>query len=278
MRARARRLGPDDMTRIVAFLDQDPIANLPLRQRLFNNPPQLLGQEVVRGYEVEGELIGLCHYGAILNPVGAYPEALDAFAESAGFFRRAASIVGRSDSALGLYHRLIRRWGWSWEKPRNIRVNQPLMVWRGISQVAPEPTLRQLTEAEFDSYFEASVHMYTEEIGVSPLEGGGEAYAQAVRHRLRSGNAYGVVRDGQVLFKADLGIVFAGEAQIQGVWMAPALRGRGLAAAAMTAFVKQVSRRYPKLSLYVNDFNLPAIRAYLRSGFEPEGSMSTVHY
>ena len=276
MRGRSFRMGPDDAERVEAFLDWDPVANLALRQRVRTIPPGSRGG-VLHGYERDGRLLGLCYYGPTIYPVGADPDALDAFAEAGGPLCRAGSMVGRSEAVLGLHHRLGCRWGWSWLNPRNIRSSQPLMIWAGPSQVAPEPSLRVLTEAEYDSYFAASVHMYTEEIGVSPLEGG-SGYARAVRERLQSGRAFGVVRQGQVLFKADLGITFEGHAQIQGVWLAPALRGRGLAAPAITALVDQVRPHYPTVSLYVNDFNTPAIRTYLRAGFVQIGAMSTVHY
>lgn len=277
MEGRSFRMGPDDVPRVEAFLDWDPIANLALRRRLATAELDTRGPCGLYGYEQHGRLLGVCYYGSTIYPVGAHPQALDAFAEYGGPLCRAGSMVGRSDAVLGLHDRLARRWGWSWQRPRNIRYSQPLMVWEGPSQVDPEPSLRQLTEAEYDSYLAASVHMYTEEIGVSPLEGG-SGYAHAVRERLRAGHAFGVVRQGQVLFKADIGITFDGHAQIQGVWLTPGLRGRGLAAPAMTALVNQVRSSYPRISLYVNDFNTPAIRTYLRTGFVQIGAMSTVHY
>ena len=42
--------------------------------------------------------------------------------------------------------------------------------------------------------------------------------------------------------------------------------------------MRLVQRRYPVVSLYVNDFNVPALRSYERLGFRTVGSLSTVHY
>ena len=36
--------------------------------------------------------------------------------------------------------------------------------------------------------------------------------------------------------------------------------------------------RYPVISLYVNDFNAPAIASYERLGFVEVGALATVHY
>src|SRR4029453_8690387 len=65
--------------------------------------------------------------------------------------------------------------------------------------------------------------------------------------------------------------------QVQGVWVDPEFRGRGLAAAAMAAMVHDALRRVaPTVSLYVNDYNTPARRVYARCGFESAGEFAPV--
>ena len=66
--------------------------------------------------------------------------------------------------------------------------------------------------------------------------------------------------------------------QVQGVWLDPSLRGRGLAAPAMAAAVRLARTVAPTVSLYVNDFNLPARATYARVGFRDIGEFATVHY
>ena len=65
--------------------------------------------------------------------------------------------------------------------------------------------------------------------------------------------------------------------QIQGVWVAPAQRGRGLGTAG-TAAVVEYARTViaPVVSLYVNDFNTPARVAYRRVGFREVGRYASV--
>ena len=58
----------------------------------------------------------------------------------------------------------------------------------------------------------------------------------------------------------------------------PALRGRGLAAPAMAAVVRLAQAMVPTVSLYVNDYNLPARATYARVGFQEVGAFATVHY
>ena len=83
---------------------------------------------------------------------------------------------------------------------------------------------------------------------------------------------------GRVIFKADLGPKLGGQAQLQGVWVDPALRGQGLSVPALSGMLHLAMRRFPRISLYVNDFNTPAIRAYERLGFVEVGALATVHF
>ena len=64
-------------------------------------------------------------------------------------------------------------------------------------------------------------------IGSSPFKYG-TGYERFVMQRLVDGDAFGVVDDhGKVIFKADLGPRLGDQAQLQGVWVDPALRGQG---------------------------------------------------
>jgi predicted GNAT family acetyltransferase len=66
-------------------------------------------------------------------------------------------------------------------------------------------------------------------------------------------------------------------AQVQGVWVDPEFRGRGLASAAMAAVTRDALRRVaPTVSLYVNDYNIAARRVYARCGFMPAGTFATI--
>src|SRR5690606_16411365 len=94
---------------------------------------------------------------------------------------------------------------------------------------------------------------------------------------VRAGRAYARFVDGEVVFKAELAVVTRHTTQVQGVWVAPEWRGRGLATAAMSAVVRDAPRRVAPIgSLYFNYYNYPALRLYVRCGFQPVGAFATV--
>jgi predicted GNAT family acetyltransferase len=80
-----------------------------------------------------------------------------------------------------------------------------------------------------------------------------------------------------VIFKAEIGAVCRAACQIQGVWVAPAHRGRGIGTAGTAAVVEYARTAIaPVVSLYVNDFNAPARAAYRRVGFRDAGRYASV--
>jgi predicted GNAT family acetyltransferase len=122
--------------------------------------------------------------------------------------------------------------------------------------------------------------MYTEELGVSPeLGGGAEGYRARVRQLIQFGWSFARYEQGRVVFKAEVAFATPTNAQVQGVWVAPERRGQGLAAGGMAAVVELVRARVaPVVSLYVNDWNEPARRAYEKVGFEQTGTFSTIMF
>src|SRR5260370_1080920 len=102
--------------------------------------------------------------------------------------------------------------------------------------VPPDPLVRLVRPDEIDTLLPASVAMFTEEVGVSPVgPDGGAAYRARVAELIRAGRSYARIEHGQVIFKAEIGAVTPMAFQVQGVWVPPELRARGHAARGMAA-------------------------------------------
>lgn len=273
-----RVLGSDDLSAVAGLLVRRPVHNLFVSSRIrFGGlDPADLGCPIW-GWERDGELRALCHAGSNLVPVIDDPDAIDAFATFAGR-RRCSSISGESSAVMPLWRRLQELAGSSWSEVREVRARQPLMVIDHEPTVEPDPDLVLADATMMDSYFDAAVRMYTEEVGVSPLDPSPHSYRSYVRTLINCGRAFAVLRDGEVIFKADLGSVTTRCCQIQGVWLDPRYRGAGLAPSMMAAVVQRARMRYPTVSLYVNDFNHAALATYRRTGFRQEGEFATVLY
>lgn len=278
-RGSVRVLGRDDLAATVALLSSNPVENVFVASRVRSSGLDQAGLGCpLWGYEREGALRALFHAGSNLVPVCADSEAIDAWARVAGRHRACASIIGPSATALALWRRLGELWGRDWTDVRNVRPRQPVMSIDHDPVMGFDPEVHRIGLEHWDPYYEAAVKMYTEEVGVSPLQGNPAGYRFYVRQLITSGRAFGIVRRGRVVFKADLGSVSGSVCQVQGVWLDPSLRGRGLAAPAMAGAVRLARTVAPTVSLYVNDFNLPARATYARVGFRDVGEFATIHY
>jgi hypothetical protein len=230
------------------------------------------------GFGAGRELDAVCLAGANLIPFsapGAERAAAAAFAERARRTgRRCSTIVGPAASVGPLWDLLSPHWG----PARDHRPRQPLMAIDGPPAVAAEPRVRPVRPAELEILLPAAVAMFTEEVGVSPLRvDGGAGYRARVTELVRAGHSLAWIENGEVLFKAEIGAVSRSACQLQGVWVAPAYRGRGIGTAGTAAVVEYARTSVaPVVSLYVNDFNRSARAAYRRVGFREVGQYSSV--
>lgn len=277
MTGAVRLLAGADAPELRSLLGADPVAYAMVTERT-----QMVGVGTALGAEVwgwfpDGNLEAALYMGANVVPIEADKPAARAFAQRARLTpRRCSSIVGPSDAVLTFHDGVAETWG----QPREVRPRQPLLAIAAEPQVVPDPRVRAATADEVDLLFPASVAMFTEELGVSPIgSDAGAAYRRRVATLVRQGRAFVLIENDRVLFKAEVGVAAGEVAQIQGVWVDPAYRGRGLSAPALAAVVQLCRQRFAAtVSLYVNDFNAPALAAYDRVGFQRVGEFATVLY
>jgi predicted GNAT family acetyltransferase len=275
----ARVLDEGDEPAVHRLLASDPVASCVLAGRVeaVGTATSSLGAPLW-GIGTGRRLDAVCLAGANLIPFavpGTERTAAVAFAERARKAgRRCSTIVGPAASVAPLWELLAPYWG----PARDHRPHQPLLAIDGPPAVAPEPRVRPVRPNELEILLPAAVAMFTEEVGVSPLRvDGGSGYRARVSELVRAGYSVAWIEDGEVLFKADIGAVSRAACQVQGVWVAPAHRGKGIGTAGTAAVVEYARRSIaPVVSLYVNDFNAPARAAYRRVGFREVGRYASV--
>ncbi|RMI38539.1 GNAT family N-acetyltransferase [Streptomyces triticirhizae] len=277
-----RVLGPEELGAVLAVLNEDPVANAFVTARVLDSrlePPYLGGE--MWGHFRGGALTALCYAGANLVPIRTRAsddaEAVAAFAARArDQGRRCSSIVGPAEPTARLWSLLEPHWG----PAREIRRRQPLLVTRSVpAGVTPDPCVRRMRRDEMPLVLPAAVDMFTEEVGVSPLEAddGGLTYQARVAEIVGAGRCFARVEDGRVVFKAEIGAVTPQACQLQGVWTAPDRRGEGLATRGLATVLRHaLAESAPLVSLYANDFNAPALAVYRRLGFTETGALMSV--
>lgn len=289
-RAGGRVLGDVDLQAALAVCARAPVASVLATTRLEQAVAGGLRTAggSLWGFEHEGELVAVCWAGANLVPVVPVRDprvaqrALDAFAGLArAQGRRCSSIVGAAEPVLGMWDRLSA----VWPAAREVRAVQPSMVIDHAPVVTPDPQVRRSRADEYGLVLPACIRMFTEEVGYSPAGGPNGPYETRVRGLIAAGRSFVRVEreDGRrgprdtVVFKAELGAVAGGVAQVQGVWVTPERRGERLSETGMAAVVELArTPETPVVSLYVNGYNHRAVAAYTAVGFRQVGTYATV--
>jgi hypothetical protein len=271
--ARVRVLNDADLPAAQALLAHRPVIDVFVASRVATAglSEWRLGAQVW-GHEQGRQLLSLCYAGANIWPVCAGPGSVHAFAAHARRQkRRCASIVGLATEVLPFWQLIESAWG----PPRELRSDQPLLVIDRPPLVAPDPRVRLVRSTELDVLLPAAVAMFTEEIGVPPENV--DLYRARVAELIAARRCFARIEDGRVLFKAEVGAATEAACQVQGVWVAPALRGKGFGTIGTAAVVTVAQRDIaPVVSLYVNGFNASARRAYERVGFRRVGTFASV--
>jgi predicted GNAT family acetyltransferase len=272
------RLADPDLPEVHRLVARDPIVNAVIAYRLAaasSLDVRTIGGEMY-GARRGGALVAACLHSGNLLTLG---EAEDtAWAALAGALlarqRLCSAVVGRSDAVRPLWRALAG----GWPPPRAVRATQPLLVTAGPVPVRGEASVRAAGPDDLERYLPAAAAMFAEELGISPNRSPGSAAFRArVSDLIRTGRAFAAFDfRGQVTFKADLGVVTAHTCQIQGVWVRPDLRGRGLGTAGLAAVLRHALTLAPTASLYVNDFNHAARRVYAKLGMREHSRLSTV--
>ena len=244
-----------------------PTSSCAVSSALVRTAPTGLGGELW-GFARPGSWSQLCYFGANLVPVEQRrrrpPVALPAW-RPAGTADAARRYSGRPTPVLTMWD-LLRRTG-----IRRGRCDQTSRCspCADRPRIPADPLVRRVWPHEIDTVLPACIAMFTEEVGVSPVgRDGGAHYRARVAELVTSGRAFARFEDGEVVFKAEIGAATPDACQVQGVWVRPDRRGEGLCAPGMAAVVEHaLARIAPVVTLYVNDYNLPARSAYRRVGF-----------
>jgi hypothetical protein len=267
-----RPIGRNDQSLALAALDRNPVRDVFIASRILHDGAlTALGPSPLWGAFENGELRGLLHVGPNLVPATDDQAACEALAAAAGGLYPTRMVVGER-ATVELLWSLI---GGGYPAPREVRRRQ------FVYAVDPDRLVRDphagaqgharlAGRSDEDQVLRLSAAMYTEEMGENPMARDPDGYRRRVRMLIARGWTYVYECGGQLQFKMDVGCASHHTAQIQGVYVPPDLRGRGVGTAAMAACCDLALDLHPNLSLYVNDFNTPAVALYERIGFRRE--------
>lgn len=197
-----------------------------------------------------------------------------AAADMAPFIERARWRILIGDEPLA--RALLEVAGGSWWRRRPTMRVQRFMTVDATSAVPDQVVegFRRAWRADLDLLEEYACMLHVEDrMGPALAAGARQGVRQRMADSIDRGMTWVVELQGRAVGKVDLSLHSTRRgAQIAGVYVDPAHRGRGIATGMVSAVSRQLlDQGLPVVSLHVRDDNTPAIAAYQRSGFVERG-------
>ncbi|HEX3467316.1 MAG TPA: GNAT family N-acetyltransferase [Candidatus Elarobacter sp.] len=220
-----------------------------------------------------GAVDGLAHFGAQLVLAADGEEVVAALAAELRKHRAPRSFVGPKPAVDALWERLRDRH----PRPSIVRAAQPVYALTPpeLRFAGGDVEVRRARDEDAPVIAEHSARMILGELGYDP-RANRPAFTAAVRRAIALGLWWVWIVDGRLRFQLNVGPRTRATAQLQGVWTPPEQRGNGYATRALAGIARRLFATEASLSLYVNDFNRPAIALYERLGFSRVGTFSTL--
>jgi GNAT superfamily N-acetyltransferase len=264
-----------DRTETLAFLNERPVHTVVMTSFIVDNGMQ---SDLNRGYffgyrNAAGKLEGVALIGHTTLVESRSPESLKALAFQARTSRMPIHLVMSGGEAAGEF--------WSYmtggsSVPR-LTCTEKLFELSFPFPVSPATDeLRPATEAELLEIAEAQAEIALMESGVNPMVTNRDAFLKRVVRRIDQGRIFVVVRDGKLVFKADVIAETSETAYLEGVYVAPEFRGKGLGSKYLSQVALRLLGRVGNVCLLSNVEFASAHASYRRAGFKSTDECTTL--
>jgi uncharacterized protein len=273
-----RLLADDDFKGALEFLQRDPLLNVYLIARLLEERTVALTQTATVRYNGAIVLVSSLATNIVLASDRAVSEEITDTAVSLIADRiltrmlPVRAIISPDHLVESLWRELRLRI----DPPTVVRMNQPVYaITPGELSDADHLTdlhaARYSTLRDFERLVPACAAMHKEEVGIDPLERDATGYRDRIRELIEKKRSVVRTVENVIASKCEYSAVTPAAVQLMGVWTDPRLRRRGLSRELLSEVCGHLLRRGRSVTLFVNDFNLPAIRLYESLGFRRIG-------
>lgn len=127
--------------------------------------------------------------------------------------------------------------------------------------------LRLATPADLDLIIPIHAAMAFDESGVNPLKADPEGFRQRCAQRIEKGRVWVWTEGDRLIFKADVIADTPEVSYLEGIYVSPEDRGKGLGLRCLSQLTRDLLRRTKCVCLLANERHQTAIRVYERAGF-----------
>jgi predicted GNAT family acetyltransferase len=268
-----KSISEDDVTSALEFLRRDPLINVYLISRILEERFASSAQTVEVRHNREVVLVASLATNIVLAGDPALPPDITETAVAVIAERiltrmlPVRAIISPAHLVEMLWARLRTRL----DPPTVVRMNQPVYAIRGRLDYPDLSEARDATSRDLEALVPACAAMHREEVGIDPLDRDAAGYRERVRELVEQRRSVIRLVDGSIAAKCEYSAVTSDMVQLMGVWTSPRFRRRGHARALLREVCGHMARKGKTVTLFVNDFNLPAIALYESLGYQRVG-------
>ncbi|HUP45044.1 MAG TPA: GNAT family N-acetyltransferase [Thermoanaerobaculia bacterium] len=264
-----RAVADDDARSVVAFLNREPLINVYLLSRLEEERSAAATQ--IFAVRHEGTIVMVASLASNVVLAAAPDERQERIESATALLADritnrmlpVRAIISPAKLVEPLWEQLRSRV----DPPTVIRMTQPIYAIRRRLDFPELKKARFGTRRDLDKLVPACAAMHKEEVGIDPLLRDAAGYRERIRELVDQRRSIVRVEQGEIAAKCEFSAVTAGAVQLMGVWTHPRFRRRGLAREMLREVCGHLFRKGKAVTLFVNDFNEPAIALYESLGF-----------
>ena len=268
-----RLLSDDDFKDALEFLQRDPLINVYLISRLLEERTLAAPQMAVVRYNGAIVVVASLATNIVLAGDPSIPKDITDSAISLIADRiltrmmPVRAIISPAPLVETLWSELRSRL----DPPTVVRLNQPVYALRKRADYPDLMLARYATLRDLDPLVPACAAMHKEEVGIDPLERDAAGYRERIRELIEKKRSVVRIVDRQIATKTEYSAVTNDAVQLMGVWTHPHYRRQGLSRELLREVCGHLGRKGKTVTLFVNDFNRPAIALYESLGFQRIG-------
>ena len=147
-----------------------------------------------------------------------------------------------------------------------------------LEGLEPVEALCSATESDLEQVMSINSAMAFEENGTNPLQRDLKGMTERTLQRIKRGRVWVLAEAGRVIFKADIISQTPQAAFLEGVYVHPQERGRGLGSRCLTQLGSILLKNAPSLTVVVNRENQRALALYQRLNYQFRSPYLTVYF
>lgn len=271
----AFRLGESDSAEVLAFLAIDPVPTVVMSSYIADNGiVSALNRGTFFGHRDErGELDGVALIGHATLVEARSDEAMEALARVA---KNPAVpihlIMSNGDAAQRFFDLMTDGLG----EVRLRCVEDRFEAAFPFAVQTCEYTIKNADISQLEPVAQAQAEIAFLECGVDPMVRDREGFIKRVARRIEQGRVFSVVEDGKLMFKADIIAETNETIYLEGVYVDPEYRGKGIGSRCLADLTAHLLSRAPNICLLSNVDFTKAHRSFEKAGFHRTGQCVTL--